>query len=230
MDKTITKQIEQVGLFAGLSSSQRERLADISLVRSCSRGQALFSEGDRADSLYIVLEGRVKIFKLSLEGKEQILHIVDAGEPFGEVALFSGISLPAYAEAHSDCRLLVVPREALMAVIREDPSVAFSMLSVLSMRLRRFVNLIEGLSLREVPGRLASYLLFLSSRHDGKDDFKLDMSKGHLASFLGTTPETLSRILGRMEAADIIRGRGSRITIVDRSQLTALAEGESKLP
>lgn len=229
MDEKTRKQIEQVALFEGLSLPQQDRLVNSSLVRSCVRGKAIFSEGDRADSLYVILEGRAKIFKLSLEGKEQILHLAEAGEPIGEVALFSGISFPAYAEAHSDCRLLIVPREALMNIIRDDPAVAFSMLSVLSMRLRRFVNVIEGLSLREVPGRLASYLLFLSSRQEDGDALKLDMPKGHLASFLGTTPETLSRILGRMEGAGIIESRASQVTIIDRLRLKDLAEGQSKL-
>lgn len=227
---TDVELVDRIPLFSGLSRSQRERLAGISRIRSYSKGQTIFSEGDAATTLYIVIEGRVRIFKLSPEGKEQILHMAEAGEPVGEGALFSGRSFPAYAGANSGCRLLVMPRDALMTAIREDPSVAFSMLSVLSTRLRRFVHLIEGLSLKEVPSRLASYLLFLNERHQGMGRFTLEMSKGHLASFLGAAPETLSRILGRMEAAGIIESQGAHITIVDQSQLKAIAEGENRLP
>jgi len=226
----ILQHISSVPLFSGFSSAQRERLAKIALVRSYAGGQAVFSEGERAGGLYIVLEGRVKIYKLSPEGKEQILHLAGPGETVGEGALFSGTAFPAYAEAFEASRLLFVGRESLIGLIGDDPSFAMAMLGVLSMRLRRFVRVIEGLSLREAPGRLASYLLFLEAQQPDRDMVALDMSKGNLASFLGTTPETLSRIIARMEEAALIKGHGARIKIENRKGLEALAEGERKLP
>ena len=146
------------------------------------------------------------------------------------IPLFSGTAFPAYAEAFEASRLLFVGRESLIGLIGDDPSFAMAMLGVLSMRLRRFVRVIEGLSLREAPGRLASYLLFLEAQQPDKDMIALDMSKGNLASFLGTTPETLSRIIARMEEAALIKGHGARIKIENRKGLEALAEGERKLP
>jgi CRP/FNR family transcriptional regulator len=99
------------------------------------------------------------------------------------------------------------------------------MLAVLSWRLRKFAALVEDLSLKEVPGRLAAYLLYLSRRESGKAEFDLDISKGQLASILGTIPETLSRILGKMGRQGLISSKGSRIRILNRTTLEEIADG-----
>jgi CRP/FNR family transcriptional regulator len=104
-----------------------------------------------------------------------------------------------------------------------------NMLASLSQRLKQFSNLIETLSLKEVPGRLASYLLYLSDKKGSIDEFKLDIAKSQLASLLGTIPETLSRIFTKMGNRDIIRTNGPQIIILDRTGLEDLAEGETKL-
>jgi CRP/FNR family transcriptional regulator len=105
------------------------------------------------------------------------------------------------------------------------------MLAVLSRRLRKFAALVEDLSLKEVPGRLAAYLLFLSERKKRSEELELDVSKNQLASLLGTIPETLSRILGRMSQERFIKASGQRrIQILDRKGLEELASGERRLP
>jgi len=104
-----------------------------------------------------------------------------------------------------------------------------NMLASMSQRLKQFSRLIESLSLKEVPGRLASYLLYLSDRNGSIDDFELDIAKSQLASLLGTIPETLSRIFSRMTSGELVRINGPQITILDRTGLEDLAEGESKL-
>ncbi|MCX5853557.1 MAG: helix-turn-helix domain-containing protein, partial [Deltaproteobacteria bacterium] len=106
---------------------------------------------------------------------------------------------------------------------------ALNMLAVLSARLRRFAALVEDLSLKEVPVRLATYLLYLSNKSRNADDVDLDISKGQLASLLGTIPETLSRILGKMTRQGLIRSQGSRISILDRNGLSEIATGGKKL-
>ena len=104
-----------------------------------------------------------------------------------------------------------------------------NMLASLSQRLKQFSNLIETLSLKEVPGRLASYLLYLSDKNGSIDEFKLDIAKSQLASLLGTIPETLSRIFAKMGSRELVRINGPQITILDRTGLEDLAEGETKL-
>jgi CRP/FNR family transcriptional regulator, dissimilatory nitrate respiration regulator len=221
--------INAIPLFEGLPRSQHESLAVISVSRSYTKGQTIFSEGDEGTGFYAIVSGRVKIFKLSPEGKEQILHIFGPRDIFGEVAVFTGHGYPAYAEAYTPCSLLFFPKNAFIELIRKDPSMALNMLAVLSLRLRRFAALIEDLSLKEVPGRLAAYLLYLSKTSRNADDLELDISKGQLASLLGTIPETLSRILGKMNQQGYIRTEKSHINIIDRSGLEEIATEGKKL-
>jgi CRP/FNR family transcriptional regulator len=222
--------IAEIPLFQGLRTQYLEDLAMIVVEQICRRGQVIFSEGDEGNGFYVVIAGRVKVYKLSSEGKEQILHILGPGEPFGEAPVFTGTCFPAHAEAIQESRIFFFPKGAFVDLIRRDPSLALNMLAVLSQRLRKFANLIEDLSLKEVPGRLAAYLLYLSERHTGRDDLSLDISKGQLASLLGTIPETLSRILARMSKEQLIHSDGSRqIRILDRPGLEDLASGLKRL-
>jgi CRP-like cAMP-binding protein len=216
-------------LFQGLPELQVDKLARIVTEHSFAGGQTIFAEGDKADGFYIVVTGRVKIYKLSPEGKEQILHVIEPGEPFAEVAMFSGGTLPAHAEALRESRIIFIPRAAFMALIREDPSLAMNMFGTLSIRLKRFTSLIEDLSLKEVPQRLAAYLLYLSDGKDNQENFELTISKGQLASLLGTIPETLSRILKKMVDQGCIAMKGRTIEVRDREMLEALAAGEKSL-
>jgi len=226
----LTDQIASVPLFQGLARRQYEDLAMIVVDQVFKRGESIFSEGDEGAGLYVVVSGRVKIFKLSVEGKEQILHIFGPGEPFGEVAVFTGKRFPAHAEALEETRAFFFPRKDFIDLIRKDPFLALNMLAVLSQRLRRFSGLIENLSLKEVPGRLAAYLLFLGEGKKAPDDLTLEISKNQLAGLLGTIPETLSRILTRMAREGFIVSRGPRkIRILDRKGLEELANGGKRL-
>jgi len=221
--------IVTIPLFEGLSRSQHDALASIAFNRTYKKGQVIFSEGDEGTGFYAIISGRIKIFKLSPEGKEQILHMMEPGEIFGEVPVFTGQGYPAFAEAHTHCSLLFFPRNAFIELIRKDPSLSLNMLAVLSWRLRKFAALIEDLSLKEVPGRLAAYLLYLSRKSGSGDEFDLNISKGQLASLLGTIPETLSRILGKMSRQGLISSEGSRIRIVDRATIEEIANAGRKL-
>jgi CRP/FNR family transcriptional regulator len=221
----IVKCIAEVSLFNGLPKAQLEKLATVVLNKTLKRGQAVFSEGDEASGFYVMLSGRAKVFKLSSEGKEQILHIIGPGEPFGEVPMFAGEQFPANAETIEECRILFFPRADFMELVRREPSLAMNMLSILSKRLRQFSSLIEDLSLKEVSGRLAAYLLYLSDRDHSSDKLELDIAKVQLASLLGTIPETLSRILGKMDGQGLIQVQGRRIKLLDRKVLEDLAAG-----
>ena len=168
----------------------------------------------------MVGEGRVKIFKVSPGGKEHILHIFGEGEPFGEVPVFYGQPFPASAEALVKTRTIFFPRDRFVLLVEANPSIALNMLAVLSMRLRRFASQIESLSLKEVPTRLANYLIYLSTEQGNNDVVELDISKGQLASLLGTIPETLSRIFAKMTEEGLIRVNGRTISLLDKEALS----------
>ncbi len=225
----ITSIIAGIPLFDGLTPKQHADLGAIASRKYYSRGEIFFSEGDEAEGFYIILSGRVKIFKLSPDGKEQIFHILETPEPFGEAAVFAGKHYPASAQALADTPVLFFPTRKFVDLISREPSLALSMLALLSMRLRKLTMLVENLSLKEVPGRLAAYLLLLNSRNGAQPDITLDVSKNQMASLLGTIPETLSRILKRMTDENLIKTDARTITILDQKGLGELSEGLRKL-
>ena len=221
--------IREIPLFAGLVDEQIQWLAVIVEKRKYSRGKVIFTEGEEAAGLYVLHAGRVKIYKLSSEGKEQILHIFGPGEPFGEVAVFAGGQFPAYAEALEVSATLFFPRKKIVELLTKDPSMAMNMLAMLSKRLKYFTQLVENLSLKEVPQRLAAYLLVLATMKDKRDTVELDIAKGQLASLLGTIPETLSRILNKMTIQGYIEVEGRQIKLLDRQSLENISMGEKLL-
>ena len=223
MDKQL-KILSNTSIFRGLPNDQLEIIGSIAVSRHHLKGEIIFSEGDDGNGFYVVASGMVKIYKLSPEGKEHILHVFGPGEPFGEVAVFTGQPFPANAEAIAESRLLFFPKSDFVRLITNTPSLTLNMLAVLSLRLRQFAVKIEDLSLKEVPGRLASYLLLLVDEQGAGDTVQLIISKGQLASLLGTIPETLSRVLARMADQHLISVQGRTITILDRDGLEFLAE------
>lgn len=225
----ITSIIAGIPLFQGLPPKQCAALAGIAQRKYYSKGQSFFAEGDEADGFYVILSGRVKIFKLSPDGKEQIFHILETPEPFGEAAVFAGKNFPASAQALAETPVLFFPSREFIDLILREPTLALSMLGLLSMRLRKLTTLVENLSLKEVPGRLAAYLLFQGQGNGTLPVIELDVSKNQMASLLGTIPETLSRILKRMADEELIKTDARTITILDHQGLADLAEGLKKL-
>jgi len=224
METDTRRLIANVLFFKGLSDDELENIQQIAAERTYQRNQLVFSDGEEGRGFFLVLHGKVKVFKMSPEGKEQILHILGPGEPVGQVAVFAGVSYPANAQAITDSRLLFFPRRAFVELIQARPTLALNMLAILSNRLREFTVQIENISLKEVPARLASYLLYLSDEKQGAERLQLTISKAQLASIIGTIPETLSRILTRMSAKDLILVNGREIQLLDRDSLAALAE------
>ncbi|HHO47705.1 MAG TPA: Crp/Fnr family transcriptional regulator [Desulfobacteraceae bacterium] len=202
-------------LFSELPEEQLDKVAAIAVARTYERGEQIFFDGDEGNGFYMVVAGQVKIYKMSLDGKEHILHIFGPGEPIGEVPVFHGKPFPANAMALVKSRLLFFPRQQFVDLVAANPSLALNILAMLSLRLRRFAAKIESLSLKEVPGRLADYLLYLAEEQGSTARVTLDIPKGQLASLLGTIPETLSRIFARMTDEGLIRVDGRTIYLED---------------
>ena len=222
--KEIDHIISDIPLFNGLPEDQLHAIKQIAVEKKVDKGEAIFSEGDEGKGFYVVLEGRVKIYKVSAEGKEQILHIFGQGQPFGEVPVFAGQKFPANAQAISKARVLFFPRTAFVTLITENPSLSLNMLAVLASKLREFSVQIENLSLKEIPARLASYLIYLAEEQQSGEAVTLGISKGQLASMLGTIPETLSRIFAKLSGQGLINVQGPKIALLDREGLEDLAE------
>ncbi len=218
--------LKSVLLFRNLLDSQIEKISSILQKRRFSKGQIIFTEGDPAKNLHILRQGRVKIFRLSPDGKEQILHFINEGEVFGEVAAFLADTYPASAQALKDSVILNMSIESFHHLIKNDPNIAMNMLAILCFRLKEFVHLIDSLSLKDVSQRLSTYLLFAGKN---EDKVELEIKKVELASFLGTTPETLSRILSKMTKENLITVRKKVIHIKNSKELIRIALGERSL-
>jgi len=216
-------------LFAGLKEEDLKKTRSIASLRQVGKREVLFSDGEEARGFYVILSGKVKLYKISPEGKEQILHVVSAPDAFAEAALFLEGSYPAFAEALTDSQLLFFPKRDFIHLIERNPQLSINMIVSLSHFLRRFASLIEELSLKEVSSRIAKYLIDLSlkSAKEGKSpkEVELDLSKTQLASKLGTISETLSRTLAKMKAKGIIEVKKNRILILNRETLEELASG-----
>jgi len=224
----ITDILRGVDLFDGLSDVYLEALGGIARHMSLDKGQTIFFAGDAGNGFYLVRSGRVKIFKSSFSGKEHILHVFGFGEAFGEVAVFAGDNFPASAITLEPAELLFFPRKEFLKLLAQEPELALQMLALLSKRLRSFVSKVEELSLKEVPARLAGHFLLLAAS-GATDRFHLDLSKTELSKYLGTIPETLSRVLQKMEEQGLIRGNGAVIEIMDMPGLEEIAGGMSRL-
>ena len=187
----------------------------------------IFHEGDKGDGLYMVEKGKIKVFKLSFEGREQILHIYGPGHTFGEVPMFEGKNFPASSMALEKSVIIFLPRNKFVDLIAATPMLGMYLLADLSKRLREFTVQIENLSLKEVPARLAAYILTLSKEQQNNKSVTLPISKAQLSNLIGTTPETVSRVFKKMMSSSYIDVQGKTIIIKTLEGLLELSDSGS---
>jgi CRP/FNR family transcriptional regulator len=221
-----TQVLRRTPLFMTLTEDDLRHVAAVAVPRKYGRKETVFREGDPADGFFVVQTGKVKVFKLSEEGKEQVLHVLEQGQSFAEAAIFEGGAYPAHAETLADSELLLLPKVAFIHLLERNPRLAVRMLASLSRWLRRMTDLVENLSLRDVESRLVFYLSEeLKSRGiPARDGVVLDLpvSKNVLASRLGTVPETFSRTLKKLQGEGLIAVRGKQIRILSAGPLFSL--------
>lgn len=212
-------------LFAALDDAELSSLAAHCGIKAFSAGEVLFSEGQPCKGLYIVVDGRVRIFKTSLSGREHVLAVEGPGASVAELPVFDGGSYPASAAAMEATHALFVSRADLRAICLEKPEVSLKLLQVVGGRLRRLVGIIEELSFTTVRHRLISWLL-RQAKAEGRATargtvFALNLSHQELASQIGTVRELVSRNLARLQAQDFIEINGREITILNQEGLEA---------
>jgi CRP-like cAMP-binding protein len=220
----ITDAMRQVPLLSHLDDNEVRALLDACLTEHLPAGSQVFSPNQAADSFYVILAGRAKVYKISPKGDEQILHLYGPGNTFGEAAMWARIRYPAHAEVLETSTLLVVKRSVLKQLITANPEIAMAMMAGMSAKLREFNQLIEQLSLKEVPARLANALLEMPAK-PGTDIVVLKQTKRELAGQIGTIPETLSRAFKKLSDAGLLEVNGPEITILDPEGLGDLADG-----
>jgi CRP/FNR family transcriptional regulator len=213
-------------LFSRLDEKSLTEINSAALARRAAAGEMIFHEGEPARSFCIVGHGKVKIFKLSPEGKEQILMIAKEGDSFAEAAMFAGGDYPASAQALEPTELVVIDRSKFTGLLNRNPELALALIGRLSELLRKMTVLVESLSLSDVNTRLARYILTYGDPESGAmpGQIILREKKTVLAALLGTIPETLSRAFAKLVKDGLIEVKGPNINILDSERLRRLAE------
>jgi CRP-like cAMP-binding protein len=198
----------------------RTLLARARIVK-VQRGEVLFLRGEPCHGLHVVLDGAIRVYNSSSNGREQVIGVERGGSVIGELPLFDGGNQPYSAEAMSPSRLLFIPREHFLTVIHAHPELMQAALRALAIRIRRLLHLVEELSFHEVPERVARYLLAQAKERGAC--FTLDYTHAELAAQLGTVREVVTRTLNRFRKAGWISIQDGKITVLDPDALQALA-------
>ncbi len=220
--------LRHTSLFSAVGENELQALAERAVVKQVRRGDTLFLEGQEAKGLYVVVEGAIRAYRESGEGREQVIHVERAGATIAEVPMFDNGTFPSTAAAEEDSIVLFIDKRDVRRLCLERPQIALAALGILAGRLRRAAALIEALSLREVDQRLARLLLSearLRGRPAGSGiAFELVLTNQQIAARIGTVRELVSRGLARLQQYDLIVVDGRRITISDEAALQSYAE------
>lgn len=217
------RTIRYIPFFADLPEAAVADLAAMAVLMRRAAGSFLFLRGDPAPGLYVVTDGRVKLTRESAGGREQVLHVVVAGEHFNAVPVFDGGPCPANAQALGDVTLILFPNDVLRAATRRHPDLAVALLNEFGVFLRRLVNLVDDLALHTVQGRLARLLL---ERAEAAADGTVPgpLTQAEMAARLGTVREMVGRTLKTFEGLGLITIERGAITVRDRAGLEAQSE------
>lgn len=214
-------------LFSETPATGFQRLATIARLCHFRKGQLIFRENDPCPGVYVVGQGTVRVFKTGAGGKEHVLHMVGAGGSFAEVAAIGGFPVPASAEAEKKTTCALLPQDRFRDLLAADHELCLSLLTGLSVWVRRLVALVEDIALRDAAGRVASFLLELS-RSKMSDDGMIELPglKRHVASHLNLTSETFSRTLRRFVEARLIEEIDpARVRVLQPKKLRQVATG-----
>ena len=220
--------LEKTALLSSLSREELQTLAARTVRKLFGAGELLFSEGEPCNGLNIIARGRVRIFKTSVNGREQVLAVNEPGESVAELPVFDGGPYPASGVAIEDTEIAFISRRDFNAYCIEHPEVALKMLSVVGGRLRRLVGIIEELSFTTIRQRLIALLVKIAQNEGKKTERGIEVhlpaTHQELANQLGTVRELISRNLMRLQAEGLLDVDARLIVIRDLRGLIALLE------
>lgn len=218
----------KTALLSGLSPSELQTLAARTVRKLFTSGELLFSEGEPCNGLHIIASGKIRIFKTSMNGREQVLAVNVPGESVAELPVFDGGPFPASAVAIENTEIAFISRRDFQAYCMEHPEVALKVLVVVGARLRRLVGIIEELSFTTIRQRLISALVKLAQSQGNKTErgieFQLPSTHQELANQLGTVRELISRNLMRLQAEGLLDVDARQIVVKDLKGLSALLD------
>ncbi len=212
-------------LFQRLSDRALSTLVATAQVRTVARGTTLFVQDEAADRFFVLLEGWVKLYRLTPDGTEAVVNIVAPGETFAEAAMFASGQFPVCAEAVAESRLLTITAEGFARSLHQDDGIAFAMLGSLSVRLRHLVQQIEQLQVQPTAQRVGSFLLRFCPPGTGSAMFALPFDKALIARRLGMQPETFSRALSKLRGIGV-ETQGGTVSVADLDELRRFCQGD----
>ncbi len=222
----ISSALKRAQLFAGLTEPEMQSLSARAVRKIYDAGELVFSEGEPCEGFYVVLAGKIRIFKTSANGREQILAMEGPGSSVAELPVFDGGRYPASVAAIDGSEMIFISRKDFQAFCLEHPQVALKVLAVVGSRLRRLVGIIEELSFTTVRQRLVSHLLRLATDIGQKTDRGIEItlpgSHQDLAHQIGTVRELVSRNLSRLQAEGLLELDARNILIRDAKGLEAI--------
>jgi CRP-like cAMP-binding protein len=220
--------VARVPVFASLSAQDQQYVEGLARPTHLQAGETAYSAEDDVSQLMVVHTGRLKIFRISANGSEQIIRVLGPGEFTGATSVFTGQRPDNYATALDECRLCVIHHDDLEALIRTHPEIGLRMLATVSERLSDAEHRLNSLTSRDVESRLADYLLGLPSTwQGGVATVRLPLAKKDVASLLDTTPESFSRALKSLaDQGLIVIGSGRSVAITQTDRLQQLVDGD----
>lgn len=229
MDALLTKDelklIRRGSFFGGLDDEMMATLLGDSYLQRASAGEVLFMQGDAASECFIVVEGWVKLYRLTMDGNEAVVSVFARGQSFAEAAVFSMDSYPVAAEAVTATKLLRISREVLHQKVRENPEFALSILSSTSLHLKQLVQQVEQLKMHTGAQRVARFLASLCPMELGACTIGLPYDKTLIAGRLGMKPESLSRAFAKLRRLGV-RVERNAAAIKDIRVLRDYADGD----
>lgn len=217
----------KTALFGELGVDELRALADRAVEQRLARNEILFMAGEEARGLYVIVEGAVRAFRESLDGREQVIHVERAGATIAEVPMFDDGAYPSTVAADEESVILFIDKRDVRNLCLTHPNIALAALKLLAGRLRRCAELVEALSLHEVDQRLARLLIdearSRGKRSDHQVVFELALTNQQIAARIGTVREVVSRALSRLQQNDLIAVSGRVVTILDEEALKSFA-------
>jgi CRP/FNR family transcriptional regulator len=228
----IANTLRQCPLFDGLAGHDLNTLSGMTVLKKLLRGEYLFLENMPADGFYVVQSGAIKLHRLNVKGQEQVFHVFRPIESFGEEMILADTGYPADATAAEDSQVLLIKKNEVLALLRSQPELTFRLLRSAGQRVYSLMSLVDDLTLKDAPTRLASWLIqHCSEPNSSKPQcVQLKMTKHLLALELGIASETLSRTLNKFRTQRLVEVQGRSLTLTCPKRLTEFVREQLDLP
>ncbi|MCB1129519.1 MAG: Crp/Fnr family transcriptional regulator [Verrucomicrobiae bacterium] len=217
----LAASLSQTPIFAGLPESELSRISSYARPITLMKNEILFREGDPVAGFFVLRRGLIKAFRTIDGSREQLIHLIHPGQSFAEPAVAGLPGYPAHTRAIESSEVILIPRDAFLDYLRQQPELSLRMLASLSRHLHELVESIESYKLRDAESRLLHWLRSRCRGDSASSEIRMDITKALLAEELGTRPETLSRLLARLQSQGVVVVKGPRLLIPDPSRLVA---------